>query len=479
VTVSPPDHALLLAWRATLERRGDAPAVLSPAGEVLRTFRQVDAEALKVAALFTDLRPHSVVGIQIGNSERWPAVLLALLRRSLVILPLGRHMGNAELDLALETCQVAVLVTLGDGGLTLSRCAPMISRDFAWDLPVPDLLKLTSGTTSLPRAIRFRAGQLVADCENICDTMGITEADVNFGVIPFSHSYGFSSLLAPLLVRGVPLVASEDRMPRAILNDLARSGATVFPGMPVFFQKFAAMPNAPALPRLRLCISAGSLLPVAVAAAFTAAFGLRIHAFYGSSECGGIAYDMAGRAGEVEGFVGTPMRGVQVAATETEAGPITVRSAAVGDDYFPQRDRAGLGEGRFIPADLISADESGLRIVGRASDVINIAGRKLNPLEVEAQLAEFPGVRQVVVFGVPSVLRGEEAVACVAGDGVESSAMMRFCVGRLSAWQVPREVWVLPEIPTNERGKISRRLLADQFLAYKESRPRPAAIHTI
>ena len=470
------ENALLRAWQPTLARRGDAAAVLAPTGETRRTFRQIEAEAAEVGELFTGLPAHAVVGVQIGNSERWPAVLLALLRRRLVVLPLGRHMENAELDLALETCQAALLVTADAEGLKLTRCAPMIARKFAWDHPAPDLLKLTSGTTSLPRAIRFRAPQLVADCENICDTMGLTEADVNFGVIPFSHSYGFSSLVTPLLCRGVALVASEDRMPRAILNDLARSGASIFPGMPVFFQKFAAMQNAPALPRLRLCISAGSLLPVAVAEAFTSAFGLRIHSFYGSSECGGIAYDATGRAGEVEGCVGTPLRGVQVTLAEHEAGPITVRSEAVGDDYFPQRDRATLGAGRFVPGDLIRAQGRGLQIVGRASDVINIAGRKLNPLEVEAQLAEFPGVQRVVVFGVPSALRGEEAVACVAGEGVEPQAMMRFCVGRLSGWQVPREVWVVPEIPTNERGKVSRRLLAERFLAYKESRPRSVRV---
>src|SRR5690606_39188723 len=86
---------------------------------------------------------------------------------------------------------------------------------FGDEHPTPQFLKLTSGTTSAPRAIRFQAHQLVADCDHICETMGITDADVNFGVIPFSHSYGFSNLLTPLLCRGVALVASEDRLPRA------------------------------------------------------------------------------------------------------------------------------------------------------------------------------------------------------------------------------------------------------------------------
>ena len=472
MTDSPTDNALLAAWKITLTRREAAPAVLSPSGTVLRTFADVERESRELEALFAEQPAHSVVAVQIGNNERWPAVLLALMRRRLVVLPLGRHMENGELDLALETSRTGLLVTLEGDDLRLTRCAPLITRSFAWDDPVPDVLKLTSGTTSLPRAIRFRAAQLVADCDSICDTMGITERDLNFGVIPFSHSYGFSNLVTPLICRGVPLVASEDRMPRAILNDLARSAATVFPGMPVFFQKISEMQNTPELPALRLCISAGSLLPVEVARAFTAKFGRKIHSFYGSSECGGIAYDASDEAACEEGFVGRPMRGVDVSPAGESGGAIVVRSAAVGDDYFPNREPAKLGEGRFIPGDLVRCGESGLTLTGRVSDVINIAGRKLNPLEVEARLAEFPGVKQVVVFGVPSALRGEEAVACIAGEGVESPAMMRFCQGRLSAWQIPREMWIVPEIPTNDRGKISRRALAESFLAHKGRAPK-------
>ena len=80
-------------------------------------------------------------------------------------------------------------------------------------------------------------------------------------------------------------------MPRAILDGLERSGASVFPGMPVFYDKFAALENTSDLPQLRLCISAGAPLTCAVAEAFSRRFGRKIHTFYGSSECGGVGYD--------------------------------------------------------------------------------------------------------------------------------------------------------------------------------------------
>ena len=244
--------------------------------------------------------------------------------------------------------------------------------------------------------------------------MGISDDDLNFGVIPISHSYGFSNLLTPLIARGVPMVISRDRTPRAILGDLARSNATVFPGMPVFYQAFCEMEHVPVLPKLGLCISAGAPLPVATAKKFQEKFNLPIHSFYGASECGGICYDREA-TNENEGFVGEAMNGVnlELLIQSASASQIHVRSAAAGDGYFPEPDEEKLGNGIFVPDDLLARDGSGFKIVGRISDVINVAGKKVNPAEVEAHLLRFPGVRQAVVFGRASALRNEEVAACV------------------------------------------------------------------
>jgi acyl-CoA synthetase (AMP-forming)/AMP-acid ligase II len=397
------------------------------------------------------------VAIQLGNGPEWPALILAAMRRRLVPLPLGVQMAAEERDLALATCGAAVLITAQGIERAPTGTGPS---------PVCDFLKLTSGTTCRPRAIRFTAAQLVADCDNICETMGIAEADLNFGVIPFSHSYGFSNLITPLLCRGVPLVASEDRMPRAILNDLAATGATVFPGMPVFFEKLAAMESGPTLDRLRLCISAGAPLTARVGEAFTARYGLKVHTFYGSSECGGIGYDAGGEPVYEDGFAGCPMRNVEITPLCEGAGQIAIRSAAVGEGYYPEPVPETLGGGRFIPGDLVRIGARGMYLEGRDTDVINIAGRKLNPAEIEQRLAACPGVRQVVVFGVASALRNEEAVACVSGSAA-AAEVLRFARGVLSGWQVPKDVWLVDEVPVNDRGKISRRELAR---AYAEMR---------
>ncbi len=466
-------------------------------GGVERTFADIETEAAEWARRLERWQPGTVVGIQVGNSPAWPALVLAAMRLDLIPLPLGLHMAREEREAALETCGTGGLLTDEDGRLVLQDRDEqgMLSRERQspdWHPPEQpigrlafpggkppgcppsplqcDFLKLTSGTTSRPRAIRFTAGQLAADCDNICETMGIEEADLNFGVIPFSHSYGFSNLITPLLCRGVPLVASEDRMPRAILEDLARTGATVFPGMPVFFEKLAEMDGAPALPALRLCISAGAPLAARVGEAFSARFLRKVHPFYGSSECGGIAYDESEETIYEEGFVGKPMRNVKI--TPLEGGQIAVQSAAVGEGYHPEPDPEALGCAQFIPADLVRIAERGMYLVGRATDVINIAGRKLNPAEVEARLALCPGVRQVVVFGVASALRNEEAVACVSGSA-DIETVLRYARTVLSEWQVPKDVWLVDEVPVNDRGKVSRRDLARGYAMQRHSAAEP------
>src|SRR5262245_65880130 len=111
-----------------------------------------------------------------------------------------------------------------------SKSSPQSSRlktadtTLEWGENMPSFLKLTSGTTAAPRAIRFRSDQLLADCNQICDTMGISDADLNFGVISISHSYGFSNLLTPLIARVVLMVVSRDRAPRAVVSVLECSG---------------------------------------------------------------------------------------------------------------------------------------------------------------------------------------------------------------------------------------------------------------
>src|SRR2546421_1666584 len=458
---------LLERWQSIVARQGDAPAIFNTRAHVARTFRQIDERASDFESKIDNFKTGSVIAVQIGNHEDWPSILIACLRRGVVVMPLEQSISDQQRDAALKICHAcAVVSAVPSGAVEVMRLRAAAST-VAWGKKAPSLLKLTSGTTAAPRVIRFRSQQLPADCDQICDTMGISDVDLNFGVIPVSHSYGFSNLLTPLIARGVAMVLSQDRTPRAVLDDIVKTNATVFPGMPVFYQAFCEMGNAPPLANLRLCISAGAPLPIATAKKFREKFGLPIHSFYGASECGGICYD--GEAtNDLEGLVGAPLKDVDLEVVEpnAEASQIRVRSRAVGDGYFPEPDEGKLGDGVFVPDDLLTRHGSGFKIVGRISDVINVAGRKVNPAEIEEQLLRFHGVRQAVAFGRPAGagLRNEEVAACVVVDvDLRENDILEFCRKVLSAWQAPKRIFIVDSIPTNERGKINRRELAKRF----------------
>ena len=439
-------------WKRVLDERRRDPALFAEDGAVLRTFQEVEEERAAWRARLSGFSAaDSIIGA-LGNDPCWPAFLLAGWDRDLVITPIEPDVPESQLDSVLELVRARGLVRTG-----------IVERferpPVAWEGPKPDLLKITSGTTGAPRAVRFRESQLLADCRNICETMGIRPEDVNFGVIPFSHSYGFSNLVTPLLFQGTSLICSTDRMPRAVYHHLQNSGATVFPGTPPLFQALGSLAGTTKPVALRLCISAGAPLAPEISRQFHRRFGLKIHSFYGSSECGGIAYDRDDEMEIPSGFAGTPLNGVLV--DKIDGNQIAVRGPTVADGYLPASDQDLLDGKQFVPGDLVEWSNLGMRLVGRLTEFVNVAGKKVHPSVIEEHLRKLPGVIDAVVFGIPSTNRNEELVAYVVGSGgLSRQSLESHCREGLSSWQVPREFQIVPQLPFDRRGKINRFELA-------------------
>src|SRR6185436_4278193 len=102
-----------------------------------------------------------------------------------------------------------------------------------------------------------------------------------------------------------------------------------------------------------------------------------------------------------------------------------------------------------------------LALIGRAGDLINTAGRKVNPREVESVILQLEGVREAKVYGEPAGARGEVvAAAVVAMPNVTREEIREFCRARLSLHKVPRIIKIIDEMPVDERGKVRRAALA-------------------
>jgi acyl-CoA synthetase (AMP-forming)/AMP-acid ligase II len=210
-------------------------------------------------------------------------------------------------------------------------------------------LKLTSGSTGEAKCVAFTAEQLATDPANIVSTMGLRTDWPNLACISLAHSYGFSNLILPLLLHGIPLVLVPAPLPEII-----RSAAKQFPSITL-----AAVPalwntwhQARAIPsNVKLAISAGAPLPLDLERAVFERDGIKIHNFYGSSECGGIAYDRSPVPRTEANLAGAAIDNVRLSISA--AGTLVGESSAVGQTYWPEeKANPALRPGRFETSDL-------------------------------------------------------------------------------------------------------------------------------
>lgn len=419
---------LFESWQQILTCSGDAPALYDGVTGMRHSF---------------------------GDLQRLLDQMPLLPRRALHAVSVGEGVANFVLQTLRAWRDGAVLCPVEREGANVPDIAGLPGNVVH--------LKLTSGSTGEPRCVMFRAEQLAADAVNIRATMGLEVACPNLAVISVAHSYGFSNLVLPLLLQGHPILHVPDPLPGSLRlafdAPLARgfvegSGFTL-PAVPAMWRAWwhaGLLKDAP----VALAISAGAPLPLEVERGVFDQCGVKLHNFYGSSECGGIAYDRSAVPREDASFAGTPMEGV--ALRVNPEGCLVVQGRNVGAGYWPCADDS-LREGQFTTSDLVELKADAVLMRGRVSDAINIAGRKLNPADVEAALLACAGVKHCVVFGVPSAdaSRCEEAVACVnAAPGLSEHDLHEAAGTRLATWQLPRRIWLCPELEPNVRGKLSR-----------------------
>ena len=436
-----------------------APAVIDGESGSITTRSALLARAGELSNHLRDsgLRAGDLVAIQLPNSVDFVAAFLAVTKENLVAVPIDRDAPETEVAAILSHFAVRALV-YRSGTTQISTRAV---RERAAVPPNARLIKLTSGSTGKPKGIVTSENNLLADCRNICATMQIAPDDINFAAIPLSHSYGFSNLVTPLITQGTTIVISNDYLPQTIIDRCNRHRCTVLPAIPMVFEHLGSTQRSDGdFLTARTFISAGAPLPASTSRRFRERFGASIHSFYGCSECGGITYDRQGGAVE-RGSVGSAMEGVML----TKQGQrLVVDSDSVALGYLNEAsDFHAFEQSRFVADDLVDIHEDGaVLLTGRASELINTAGKKVNPREVEQVILQIDGVRQAKVYGEPAGARGEVvAAAIVANPDVTREQVREFCRHRLSSHKVPRIVKLIDAIPVDERGKVKRAALAE------------------
>ena len=404
-----------------------------------------------------------VVVSSVGNTASAPALLLACRALGAALLSVDATATSTEVDALAGRFGAAAIVDAdevrGIDGTARRHTGAAI-------------LKLTSGSTGAAKATRTTEAQMIADALHIVEAMDIRAGDTQIAAVPMSHSYGLGNLLLPLLLQGTACVLRDSFVPQLLPGDAHQFGARIFPGVPFMFEYFLDHPPAGGWPAtLRRLISAGAPLSAATVRSFHERFGTKIHSFYGASETGGIAFDGDDEVDD-SGTVGTPLPGVTVTLRNADCGlranadsglRIHASSAAVSSGYVDEESDAFV-DGGFLTGDYGEWDARGRVLLrGRVSSFVNIAGRKVQPDEVEAVLRTMPGIADVRVVAAPDARRGQQIVACIVVDARASSlttlVIRRYCAERLASYKLPRAIVFVERIPLTARGKTDRAAL--------------------
>lgn len=439
-------HTAAAGYRARLERSGytEGRLVISAAGN------RPEAIALWLACRAAD------IPMMLVDASTTPSELGALASR------FGAALAVVAGDAA-RFSTVGAVEPFPPGLIALRLPDAMPAR-----YPGAAVLKLTSGSTGLPRATFTTEQQVLADARHVIAAMDIPPDACQLAAIPLSHAYGFGNLVMPLILQGTPIVLRDGFVPHRFLGDVTAFDVRIFPGVPFMFERLAAQVAGQAWPqRLGRLISAGARLEPSSAREFLRRFRVKIHSFYGTSETGGIAFDDSDDV-PYEAAVGRPLPGVTISLRPEDGAPpgggrVHVAGEAVSSGYA---DRDGPDEGfeggGFLTGDLGRFDGRGhLVLTGRASSFINVAGRKVQPGEIEQVLRAMPGITDVHVVGVPDPVRGQVVVACYVASDADPGplAIRQFCAARLAPYKIPRGYVPLAALPLTPRGKIDRRLI--------------------
>ena len=359
------------------------------------------------------------------------------------------------------------------GELRLTSTTPRRSSRTASD-PSPDdvaLILHSSGTTGRPKRAPIRHRNLVASADNIVRTYGLGPADITVCVMPLFHIHGLvASVLATLAAGGKAVIPGRFN-PLGFRRLVTAERATWYSAVPSIHQLVLARASDVRDVKqqtLRFIRSASAPLPQATLLLLEESLGIPMLEAYGMTEASHqVASNPLPPGMREAGSVGRGV-GVRIGVMDEPGALLTIGASGEvviqgpnvidGYDSNPEANAAAFTNGWFRTGDLGVLDAAGyLTLVGRLKEMINRAGEKIAPFEVDDVLLLHPAVAEAVCFGAPHPMWGEEveAVVVLKGDVTEKQ-LIRHCQERLAEFKIPRRVHFVDAIPRGATGKVQR-----------------------
>jgi long-chain acyl-CoA synthetase len=484
----------------------EAPAVLGADTEW--TYRALDRATDSVAAslIGQGIRDGEHVALYCPNGIDFVIAYVGILKAGAVAVPINLLLNPREVAFILGDAQARALffhAAMADNAAAALAevqqpvlrvgigCAPNAPVDATLaamieaDLAAPDrpidpaqaaVILYTSGTTGYPKGAVLTHDNLASNALSVAGVLGL-EAGVDriLVVLPMFHAFaGTVGILTPLLC-GAALIAVPRFDPQLITDAVAAHGATVFLGVPSLYAVLLRLDDAGVARwrSVRLCVSGGAAMPLALMQSFEQRFAIPILEGDGPTECGPVTAVNPPEGPRKPGSIGPPIPGVEMRIADGdghwlpdgEHGEVCVRGPSVMQGYWrqPEQTAASFHGDWFRTGDLGWRDEDGyFYLVDRIKDLIISNGMNLYPRVIEEVLVRHPAVAEAAVVGEPHRLHGEIPVAhvtAVAGQMADAAALKAWCREHLGSHEIPRRIEIVAQLPKNAAGKILKREL--------------------
>lgn len=346
------------------------------------------------------------------------------------------------------------------------------------------VLPYTSGTTGEPKGCMHRHSSVAHTAIGVSQWSGVVQGDCVLVALPLSHVTGMQNSMNTPIYAGATMVVLSRWNRDTAAEVIRRCKVTRWTAVPTMVVDLLSSPNIERyeLGSLLEIGGGGAAMPQAIAQKLKKLCGITYTEGYGLSEtmapshinpvqrlkeqCLGIPiFDTDSRVVDPQTFVELP---------PGEVGEIVTRGPQVFDGYWnkPQATAEAFveidGERFFRTGDLARTDEDGyFHFVDRLKRMINAAGLKVWPAEVESQLYAHPDVQEAVIIGARCPRKGEIVKALLvlkpaARDRLKPEEIIEWARSRMASYKLPQAIEFVESLPKSPTGKIAWRQLQER-----------------
>jgi long-chain acyl-CoA synthetase len=479
-----------------------APAILFEGRAI--TYRQLLDQVVRAAAglLAQGVQPGDRVALMLPNIPAFIVAYEACQWIGAISVSLNVMLTTDELRYVLQDSGTHVVFTterlfgalaplVDEGIVRLDRvvcCEGAIAHtaslnELGAGIPTPPLRKseptdaaailYTSGTTGRQKGATLSVGNIAFNTSMTRHYLRIAPSDRLLLFLPLFHVFGQDFIMHSAFASGAAVVLHQRYDPEAILVSIQQDGVTMFFAVPtIYIGMLTAGVPLQRMRSVRYFFSAAATMPEEIAQRWREAYDRPIFEGYGLTETSPFAsynHEWEYRPGSVGTAVdATELRIVDPDDREVSSGTwgeICMRGPHVMLGYWnrPAESADVLRGGWFHSGDVGYMDDDGyVYIVDRTKDMINSAGFKIWPREVEEVLYQHPAVAECAVYAAPDPLKGEVAEAAVVlrgGSAVSAEDLEAYCRAHLAAYKTPRAFEFVASLPKSATGKILKREL--------------------